>query len=343
VDITSVEVIRHPGVAIAVVTGEKIELTYGDNLKVNTSFDFRGSRQTVTLYGAIGTRGWAGFDEILHGEISIDLPESPTDFTPCQRSVNIPITSDIKPGTNYDLYVKIKEYKEAGAPEVSDCIDIVGIPPTYELLDETIYPYAYVYDGPCDVSTFTFKTDPFSPAKWIAGKLATAVEAEVKKAGGRVIEMRVYVDRSPLLWTDWQIEVVGVPASTAGLGVSVGIAWWAVAILAALAIILIIVITWAVKTIADTFKHKPLSEKIKAAWSKETLIGAINDFEAKLERTPTPPEELEKKSDQELRDYCNQLAGEIVPPGIPWWPIAVGAGVVALGVGIAAATRKREE
>ena len=339
-DITSMEVIRCPGVAITVVTGEKVELTYGDTLKVNVSFDYRGLAGSATLYGAIGTRGWAGFNEILHGEVSIDLSESRTDFSRCERSVKIPITSDIKPGTDYDLYVKIKEYKEAGAPEVSDCIDIVGIPPTYELLEETIHPYAYVYDGPCNVSTFTFKTDPFTPAKWIAGKLATAVETEVKKAGGRVIEMRVYVDRSPLLWTDWQIEVVGVPASTAGLGVSVGIAWWAVAILAALAIILIIVITWAIKTIADTFKHKPLSEEIKAAWSKETLISAINDFEEKLDRTPTPPEELEKKSDKELRDYCNELAQEIVPPGVSWWPIAIGAGVVVVGIGVAMATRR---
>ena len=342
-DITSMEVIRRPGVAIAVVTGKKVELTYGDTLKVNVSFDYRGLAGSATLYGAIGTRGWTGFEEKVYSEVSIDLPESRTDFSRCERSVKIPITSDIKPGTDYDLYVKIKEYKEAGAPEISDCIDIVGIPPTYELLEETICPYAYVYDGPCDVSTFTFKTDPFTPAKWIAGKLATAVETEVKKAGGRVIEMRVYVDRSPLLWTDWQIEVVGIPASTAGLGVSVGIAWWAVAILAAIAIILIIVITWAIKTIADTFKHKPLSEEIKAAWSQETLISVINDFEEKLDRTPTPPEELGKKSDQELRDYCNQLAQEIVPPGVSWWPIAIGAGVVAVGVGIALATRKREE
>ncbi len=341
-DITSVEVIRRPGVAIqvGVAPGEKVELAYGNTLKVNVSFDFRGKKQQVTLYGAIGSRGWAGFGEIIHGEATIDLPESPTDFTPCQRSVSILITETIKPGTDYDLYVKIDEYPGAGMPQVDDVINIVGIPPTYELLEETIYPYAYVYDGPSDVSTFTFKSDPFTPAKWIAGKLAAAVEAEVKKAGGRVMEMRVYVDKSPLLWTDWQIEVVGVPASTAGLGVSVGIAWWAVAILAVLAIILIIVITWSIKTIAESFTHKALSPELKATWSRESLISVIGDFEAKLERTPTPPEELQKKSDEELRDYCDQLAEAVVPSKVSWWPIAIGAGVAAVGIGIALATRK---
>ncbi len=144
-NITSMEVSR-PGVAaIGVLPGEKIELTYGDTLKVNVSFDYRGLAGSATLYGAIGNRGLISFDEIINGEQTFELPESLT-FTPYERSVEIPITSDIDPGTDYDLYVKIKEYSEAGYPEVDDIIDIVGIPPTYELIQHTIYPYAYIYD-----------------------------------------------------------------------------------------------------------------------------------------------------------------------------------------------------
>jgi len=233
-------------------------------------------------------------------------------------------------------------------PEVDDAINIVGMPPTFELLEETIYPYAYVYDGPCDVSTFTFKTDPFTPANWIAGKLAANIEKKVKEAGGRVMEMRVYVDKSPLLWTDWRIEVVGTPApTTAGVGMPVGIAWWAVAILAALAIVLIIVITWAIKTVVSSFTHKPISEEVKKAWSKETLISAIGDFEEKLKRTPTPPEDLEKKSDQELRDYCDELA-EAVAPTVPGAGLAIaiiGAGILGMGalaIGAYAISQRKE-
>lgn len=221
-----------------------------------------------------------------------------------------------------------------GKPQVDDVIDIVGIAPTFKLLEETIYPYAYVYDGPCEVSTFTFTTIPFTPASWIAGRLATHVEDEVKKAGGRVMEMRVYVDENLLRpWTNWRIEVVGIPPATAGVGMALGIAWWAIAILAALAILLTIVITWAIKTIVSSFTHKALSEEIKATWSRESLISVIGDFETKLERTPTPPEELEQKSDQELRDYCNELASAIAPSvGGAGLALAL-AGVGVLGLG----------
>ena len=202
-------------------------------------------------------------------------------------------------------------------------------PPALVLLEEIIYPYAYVYDGPCEVSTFTFTTIPFTPASWISGKLAATVESEVRKAGGRVMEMRVYVDENLLRpWTNWRFEVVGTVPSIAA---SIGITWWAAAILAALAILLIIAITWAITTIVSTFNHKPNIEEVKPTWSRESLISVIGDFETKLNKIPTPPEDLEQMSDNELRIYVDEMAGQIAPgKGIPWGWVALGAG--ALGV-----------
>jgi len=336
--ITGIEVIKgntgyNPG-NFDPAPGEKIDLTYGDKLRVNTSLEYQGPTQAVTLYGAIGNRKvLVGFDEIISAEAKLTLPTSTGGFTLVQVPVEIPITPDISPGEGYDLYCKIKEYPEAGQPEIDDVITITGIPPTYELLEETIFPYAYVYDGDTEVSTFTFKTDPFMPASWIAGKLAAACQAQVEKAGGQVLELRVYVDKRPLLWADWRIEIIGIPATTptAGLGMTLGIAWWAAAILAALAIIGIIVLTWAIKTIVSSFTRKPLTEEVKKAWTRETLIKVINDFEVKLERTPTPPEQLEKKSDQELRDYCNELAKAVAPPVQGLGLAIAAAGVLGLG------------
>jgi len=332
--ITGIGVIRrNPGVAVGIVAGEKIELTYGDTLKVNAAFDYRGLAGSATLYGAIGNRGWAGFDEILHNEVSINLPESPADFTPCERSVEIGITSDIDPGTDYDLYCKIKEFPEAGMPEVDDVIDIVGFPPTYELIEETIYPYAYVYDGPHDGGILTFTTDPFTPASWIAGVLAGHVEDEVRKSGGRVMEMRVYVDKSPLLWADWRVEVITAPPkTTAGTAMSLGIAWWAVAILLALALAIIIAITYLWKEVAGTFKRTPGLEDVKPGWGKETLILTIQDSEEYWERTPTPVETLEGMSEGELREYLDKIAEEEVPPEVEGLGLAIAAAAV-LGVG----------
>jgi len=199
-----------------VVAGEKIELAYGDTLKVNVSFDYRGPAEPATLYGAIGNSGFPGDELIdegsflkrLTGEQAFNLPQS-LEFTPVAASVDIPITTEISPYTNYDLYVKLVEYrKEAGMPKVDNVIDIL---PTYELIQETIYPYAYIYDGDAEVVTATFKTDPFTPAAWVAEKFASKLEEEARKEGGRVLKVRTYVDKTPLLWTDFRIEVIGTP------------------------------------------------------------------------------------------------------------------------------------
>lgn len=338
--ITGIEVIRrNPGQAVSVLPGEQVELTYGDALRVNVSLDYRGAARSATLYGAIGNRGFFGFDEILNGEGGIGLPESIADFKPCVGSVDIPIASAISPGTDYDLYVKLLEYPGAGMPEVKDVVTITGMPPTLELIEETIYPYAYIYDGPHDGGTFTFKTDLFTPASWVAGRLAAACEEEVRKTGGRMLEMRVYVDKSPLLWSDWIIEVVTVPAkATAGVAMPIGIVWWAVAILAALAIALIIIITWAAKEIAGLFRQKPGLEDVKPAWHKGTLILTIQDAEEYWERPLTPADTLEAMTEEELREYLDAIAEEEVAPEVSSWAVLVAVGVLGvLGVGAALA------
>lgn len=333
-----------PGQAtsIGVAPPGKLELTYGDTLRITTAFNYRGPATDITLYGSIGSRrGFPTYDfnEILSNEASLKTPDSQSDFVPVTPSVDIPITADIAPKPDYDIYCKLKEYPGAGMPEVDDVIAVIGMPPTFELLEETIYPYAYIYEGPHDGGTFTFKTDPFTPVDWVAGRLTRACEDEVRKAGGKMLEMRVYVDKSPLLWSDWRIEVVSVPPKTTGTA----IAWWGVAILAALAIALIIVITWAAKEIAGLFMRKPGLDQVKVGWTKETLILCIQDSEDYWERTPTPVETLEGMSEEELRHYLNQIAEEEVPTeGLGLGLAIAAAGVLGLGA-LAAMAMARPE
>ncbi|GAJ04220.1 unnamed protein product, partial [marine sediment metagenome] len=231
------------------------------------------------------------------------------EFTPCPASVDIGITSDIKPGTDYDLYCKIKEYPGAGMPEVGNVIDIVGIPPTYELIQHTISHFAYIYDGDVEVNIATFKIDPFTPSAWAAKKFADALESEARKKGARVLETKVYVDTTPLLWTDIRIEVTGTPLGGgvgAAPGIAVGIAPWLAIILVCLAIIAVIVVTTlAFDHWMEKFKKKPGLEDVKPAWGKEALILDIQDAEEHWERTPTPVETLEGMSEEELRDLLD--------------------------------------
>ena len=353
-DITSVEVIRHPGIAIqvGVAPGEKVELTYGDTLKVTTSFDYRGSAGKATLYGAIGSRGWTGFDEILHDEVSIALPESQADFTPCQRSVSIPITSDIKAGSDYDLYVKIKEYPDAGAPEVRDCIDIVGVRPEFELVRHVIYPQAYLWEGEVEVCAIEFAIpapEQIPGVEWLAGKVADGFVNKVKEQGNTVLEFKFYEDKTPPFTTKFRAEVTAAVAPEEG----VAIAPWLVAALAAIpwkvvwlaviTIIAIVILRWVIVSITRLFYKAPsLTDEVIEELPREDLVQMILYKAPKVEYEVTE-EELQGMTDDGLRALLKELRDRQAPPvAVPWWPIAVGAGVVVLGVGIALATRKKE-
>lgn len=332
-NITGIEVIRgNPGVAIGVVVGQKVELTFGDALRVDTAFDYRGQAQTVTLYGAIGTRGLFGFDEILVGEASIKLPESPTEFTPCQRSVDIPITSDISPGTDYDLYCKLLEYPEAGYPEVDNVIDIVGIPPEYELIQHTIYPWAYIFEGDAEVCTFEFKLTPeqIPTYPWLGEMIVDAFVSELEKEGFRLLELRVYEDTTPMFWTNYRVEVTATASPIAWMPIIIGV----------LAILFIVAIIFAIKAVESLIYHrKGLDEETKKTFSRDTLTAMILDLAPE-----TPPETLEAMEDQEVRDLLNRLLAEVAPPVSPWGILALvgGLGVLGVGAAVALAARPKE-
>jgi len=362
--ITGIEIIRrNPGMAaVGVPVGEKLPVEVGDTVRVHLTVDHRGPEVDGAIWTAIGWQTGVvipEFIEVFNSPTPVHFDES-FDFVTYEIDCDVPITDIIGfliefalYGNVLDMYAKIMEVP---GPDIftdicMGAIEVIEVapPPEYELLEETIYPYAYVYDGPWDGGIFTFRSDPFTPASWLAGKFAAAAEAEVKKAGGRVLETRVYVDKSPLLWTDWRIEVIGISSTTAaGLGITVGIAWWVAVLFVILGLIaLIVTATWAWKEIFGEYTHKGLTPELKEPMSRETLIGLINDYEVKLEETkpeftPKPPEEIEAMSDDELRDYCDQLAEWIVPPvpPVPWELIAV-AGVLGLGaLGVAALAAK---
>ena len=335
-NVTGIEVIRGNR-AVGVVAGEKIELTYGDTLRVTTAFDFRGPAGRATLYGAIGKRGAISFDEILMGEVSIELPESPVEFTTYQRSVDIPITSSISPGTDYDLYCKIKENLEAGLPEVNDVIDIVGIPPTFVLIQETIYPYSYIYEGPAETCTFAFKLLPeqIPTYPWLGQPIVDNFVSELKKEGAKLLDLRVYEDTTPTWWTNYRVEVTATASPIA----------WTPVILGVLAILFIVAIIFLIEKIDELlFKRRPDLKDVKPGWGKETLILAIRDSEEYWERTLTPVATLEGMSEAELREYLDTIAEEEVPPPeVSWVPLAIIGAAGILGVGaLALATRGKE-
>lgn len=364
-NITGIEVIRrNPGVAaIEVLPGEKIELTYGDTLRVYTSFGYRGPAQRSTLYGAIGKRRAIGpielyFDEILHNEVSIDLLESRAEFFPCPQSVDILITSDISPGTDYDLYVKIKEYPEAGMPEVDNAIDIVGIPPKFELVEYIIYPQAYVWEGDVEVCTISFSllAEQVPGTRWLAQKLAHAFADRIKEEGNTVLELKLYEDTTPPLRTKYQAEVTAAVAPKEG-GIGIAIVPWLAAALAAIpwkavwiaviAIIAILILRWAIVSVVRmVYKAPSLTDEVIEGLEREDLIPMIL-YKAPRVEYEVSPEELEGMTDDGLRALLKELRDRQAPPLeiSPWLILGIVGGLGVLGVGAAvalSAARPRE-
>lgn len=230
--------------------------------------------------------------------------------------------------------------------EQNDVYQTEALPGEYEEIQHTIYPYAYIYDGDVEVTTATFKTDPFTSSAWLGQEFASKLEEEVRARGGRPIAVKVYVDTSPLFWTDFRIEVTSTPISgTAGIAAIAVIPIWASILIIALAIVaVIVVITLAIKTIVGLFQRNPGLDQVKPGWGKETLIQTITDSEEYWERPPTSTETLEGMSEPDLRHYLNQIADEEVPSAVSWWPLVIVGGLAVVGVGgaVALATRGKK-
>ena len=347
-NITGIEVIKHnPGVAVGVPVGEKLTVEVGDTVRVHMTVDYRG----LAIDGAIWTAiGWQvgvvipEFYETFNSRTPVHFDEA-TEFVTYEFDCDVDILTlrpaeELLYGTTLDMYAKIMEVEgpDIFTPTYEDVIEWTKPIEEYELIQHHISHFAYIYDGDDEVSTITFKSSPFTPADWVAEKFAAELESEARKEGGRVLEMKVYADTSPLFWTDFRIELIGIPpGEVAGTGVGIGIPFWVKLVIGVLAFAFgLAVLAWALDQFLGVFQHKPGLADVKPAWGKEALILDIQDAEEHWERTPTPVETLQGMSEQELRDKLDQIAEEEVEPGFPLALVVVGGVFVAAAIGIAA-------
>ena len=190
----------------------------------------------------------------------------------------------------------------------------------WQLIQHTIYPWSYIFEGDAEACTFEFKLTPeqIPGTEWLRERIVDAFASELEKEGSRLLELKVYEDTTPMLWTNYRIEVTATASPIA----------WMPIIIAVLAILFIVAIIFLIKTIDEVFfKRKPLDEETKKTFSRETLTAMILDLAPER-----PPETLEGMDDQELRDELNRLLAEVAPP-VSWLPIAILGGLGVLGVG----------
>jgi len=205
------------------------------------------------------------------------------------------------------------------------CTTTVELPPEYVLIQETIHPWAYIFEGDAEVCTFDFKLTPeqIPGTEWLAQIIVDSFVSELQKEGSWLLELRVYEDTTPTFWTNYRVEVTATASPLA----------WNLIIIGVLAVLFIVAIVFAIRSVEDLIYHrKGLDEETKKKFSRETLTAMI------LELAPeTPIETLGAMGDQELRDLLNQLLAEVAPPISPWGILALVGGLGVLGVGAAVA------
>ena len=198
----------------------------------------------------------------------------------------------------------------------------------FELIQHTVYPWAYVYEGNAEKCTFQFKLTPeqVPGTEWVGRRIVDEFASELEKEGEKLLELKVYEDITPTLWTNYRVEVTASASPVP----------WTAIIYAVLAILFIVAITWAIKSISKAIFHrKPLSEETKRTFSRSTLTAMILDLSP-----ATPPETLAAMSDQELRDLLNSILAQEAEGEVPWKWLAVGIGAAVLVGGAVVLLRK---
>ncbi|MBA7702659.1 hypothetical protein ES703_111428 [subsurface metagenome] len=212
------------------------------------------------------------------------------------------------------------------------CTTTTEVPPEYELIQETIYPWAYTFEGDAETCIFDFTLTPeqIPGTEWLGERIVDSFVSELEKEGSRLLELRVYRDTTPTWWTNYRVEITATASPLA----------WNLIIIGVLAVLFIVAIIFAIKAVESLIYHrKGLDEETKKTFSRDTLVAMILDVAPE-----TLPETLEGMEDQELRDLLNQLLAELAPPISPWAILAlVGVlGVVGVGATVALAGTPKE-
>lgn len=208
------------------------------------------------------------------------------------------------------------------------------ISPKYELIQHVISPWGYFYEGDAEVASISFTL--IKGTTWLAIDMANNFADELEARGSKLLDGEFYKDASSIIQDRYLVKIsYVVPTGVSGVG-AIGVyippIVWTIIFYAAIGALIAFLVSHAVNWVKSIFySPPPLSEEVKAQWSRETLTSMIIDL-----RPEYSPEELAGKTDQGLRDLLNEIYEEEVPPrGIPWWGWAILGGVAIAGGALA--------
>ncbi len=213
------------------------------------------------------------------------------------------------------------------------CTTTLEVPPEFELIQHTIHPASYVWEGEEEVCIIEFPLTPeqIPFTQWGGLKLADIFASTVEAEGNSLLEVKVWEDTTPIFWTNYRVEIKAAVASEEQ-GVAAPVWPWLVAIgavlvslpwkaiiVGSLSVLGIWIVGWVIEKLikaVDRVIHKPpaLTDEIIEGLGREDLIPMILYKAPRLE----PPyevtqEELETMSDDGLRALLKELRDRQAP------------------------------
>ena len=164
--------------------------------------------------------------------------------------------------------------------------EVTQLPSDYKLIQHTVYPEADTYYGDAEECTIEFKLTPeqVPGTQWLGKKVADAFANEVEKQHATMLDLKIYEDTSPILWTNYRI----VATTTASPHVIV-----AVVVYAILAILFVVAIAFAIREYRYVKWGKPPYGNISVSAVDSKTRGALIvpfQIDSTSGKTPWGPE-----------------------------------------------------
>ncbi|MBU1067554.1 hypothetical protein KKE60_07180 [Patescibacteria group bacterium] len=129
------------------------------------------------------------------------------------------------------------------------CTVTTEVPPDYKLIQHTEYPRGKTYVGKAEQCTFEFKLYPeqIPGVSWLGIKIANAFADQVVKQDAEMLDLKVYEDTTPMLWTNYRVVATATASPV----------YWAIIIVAVLAILFIVAIIFLIREVKTIDWGKP--------------------------------------------------------------------------------------
>jgi len=234
--------------AASIRSDAPIEVFQGNSVKVDFKFNWKGEARTIWFRIGSCKKVLANYDEGDVVRVPVDVAAS-TDWKAYTGSGTFTYISGFATLENKHLFILPEGFEY----DVVYTNAFDKVTEEWELIRDYVYPRASTYNGPAESCLFTFKLlpDQLPGHDWIKNKVIDAFASEMTKGGREMLEIKVWEDTSPLLWTNYKIFIVYTdPGGAATVQVfRPMVAHVGVIIAAVLIILFIVAITFLIKEI----------------------------------------------------------------------------------------------